>query len=397
MKHAVRIAVRLSEVRERLNELSGIEDLSEEHRAELDTLTAEYADLEARGRAAALAQEEATLNPEPPDPEKQELIGAASVADVFAAAVEQRSTEGATKELQDELGLMGDSIPLDLLAGDLEERTTGVTPAPSDVGVTQAPIVPYVFPDAAAAFLRIPQPRVSVGERLYTVLTTALTAGTPAKGAEQDHSTGAFTAFELSPARIQGSFFIAREDRARLAGMESSLRENLSMALADELDQQVLTGSEGLFAGTNLAGNDVSTATDFAAFLSGLAYGRVDGRYASGTGGLRILMGAASYAHAGATYRNNSVDRNALDRLGEITAGVRVSAHVPEVASTKQNAIVRRGARMDAVTPIWEGVQLIVDPYTQAKAGEIIVTAVMLYAHRVLRKAGFHKQAIKVS
>lgn len=393
MKDITKIAVRSSKVRERLNELSGMDDLTEEHRAEIETLTGEYKDLEARGRAAAIAQEDEVLNPEPTTPEKRELIEAASISDVLEAAIEKRETSGATKELQDELGLMADSVPLDLL----ELRTEGVTPAPGNVGVSQAPIIPAVFPDAAAAFLRIPQPRVGVGERNYTVLTTSLTAGTPGKGVDQDHSAGAFTPYELSPGRIQASFFIAREDRARLAGMESSLRENLSMALADELDQQVLVGTEGVFTGTNLPDNDRTTVTDFAAFLSGLAYGRVDGRYASGTSGLRILMGAASYAHAGGTYRNNSVDRNVLDRLGEITAGVQVSAHVPAVASTKQNAIVRRGARMDAVTPIWEGVQLIVDPYTQAKAGEIIITGVMLYATKILRQAGFHKQAIKVS
>ena len=164
------------------------------------------------------------------------------------------------------------------------------------------------------------------------------------------------------------------------------------MALSDKLDTEILAGTNGLFTGTVLANNNVTAVTDFAAYLSGLAYGRVDGTYATTTRDLRALVGAGTYAHMGSVYRNASVDRNVLDRLNEIMAGVRVSAHVPTVASNKQNAVVRRGSRMDMVAPIWQGVQLIVDPYTQAKAGEIVITAVMLYAVKLLRAAGFHKQ-----
>ena len=392
MRDTVRIAVRLSEVRERLNELAGSEELSTEERAEIETLTSEYKDLEARGRAAAIAQEAEVLSPPVEDRQKAELVERASVGDVFLSAVEQRSTDGATKELQDELGLMADSIPLELL----EVRTSGVTPAPADVGASQRPIIPAVFPQAAASFMAIPQPRVPVGEAVFTVLSTSVAAGTPAEGADQDHSTAGFTASSLEPSRIQASLFFSREDRARMAGMSEALRENLNMALADKLDAEILVGSDGLLHGTNLANHNVSAVTDFGAYLSGLAYGRVDGRYAATTTDLRVLVGAGTYAHAGSVYRNNSVDRNVLDRLADITAGVRVSAHVPAVASKKQNAVVRRGSRMDMVAPVWQGVQLIVDPYTMAKSGEIVVTAVMLYAVKILRTDGFYKQQVQV-
>ena len=238
---------------------------------------------------------------------------------------------------------------------DLEIRTSGVTPAPADVGANQQPIIPAVFPQAAAAFLSIPQPTVPTGEAVYTVLSTPATPGTPAEGADQDHSTAGFTASVLPPARIQASLFYSREDRARLSGMGEALRQNLSDALADKLDEEVLAGSNGLLHGTNLANNDASAVTDFAGYLKDLAYGRVDGSWASMVSELRIVMGSATYAHAGAVYRNNSVDRNVLERLQEITGGVRVSAHVPDASGDKQNAVIRRGMRMDSVTPIWGG------------------------------------------
>ena len=54
------------------------------------------------------------------------------------------------------------------------------------------------------------------------------------------------------PSRIQASFFYSREDRARFAGMDSALRMNLSEALSDKLDQQILNGANGLLEGTNI-------------------------------------------------------------------------------------------------------------------------------------------------
>ena len=64
----------------------------------------------------------------------------------------------------------------------------------------------------------------------------------------------------------------------------------------------------------------------------------------------------------------------------------------------KQNAIVRRGMRKDMVAAIWDGITLIPDEITLAAKGQIIViTAVMLHAVKILRKAGFHKQEINVS
>ena len=50
-----------------------------------------------------------------------------------------------------------------------------------------------------------------------------------------------------------------------------------------------------------------------------------------------------------------------------LTAGVRVSAHVPAVASNKQNNVIRLGMRRDMVAPIWEGITLLPDEITKAK------------------------------
>ena len=105
-------------------------------------------------------------------------------------------------------------------------------------------------------------------------------------------------------------------------------------------------------------------------------------------------MGAGTYGHAAAQFRSaNAGDRAALEDLMDATGGVRVSAHVPDVSNAnKQNAVIRLGMRRDYVAPLWEGVTLIPDEITKAANGQIVLTAVMLYAIKLLRADGFHKQ-----
>ena len=184
------------------------------------------------------------------------------------------------------------------------------------------------------------------------MLTTSADVGTPAENANQDETAGGFTADVLAPGRLQASFFYSREDRARFMGMDSALRDNLSMALSDKLDQQILAGDEGLLDGTNLANHAAAAITTFANYVSDFAYARVDGKYSTGLEELRVVMGAATFAHAGTTYRHQNADDIALDRIMAITGGVKVSAHVPAVAASKQNALIRLGMRRDMVAPI---------------------------------------------
>ena len=89
-------------------------------------------------------------------------------------------------------------------------------------------------------------------------------------------------------------------------------------------------------------------------------------------------------AHAASQYRSNNADFNALDSLMKDSGGTKVSSHIPAVASNRQNALIRLGSRRDYVAPIWDGIEVIVDPYSQAKAGEIVITGVMLYAKKLL-------------
>ena len=326
------------------------------------------------------------------------MLERANLGTIFDVLMSHQNPTGVEAELQQHLHLAGNQIPLDMLRGSggggrgmggLETRA--VTPGAANVGQNQQPIIPYVFPMSAAAFLGVNMPSVPAGDAVFPVLTGTLDVGTPAENASQAETTGSFSSDVLTPTRLQASFFYSREDRARFAMMDAALRENLSDGLADGLDDQILSGTNGLF--TTLTANAQTTDDTFDSYLNNLVWSQVDGRYAAMTSDLSMVVGSATYGDMGATYRNTSVDRSALDRVMELTSGVRVSAHVPAPASNRQDVVIRRGMSMTAVAPTWEGVTLIPDEITKAGTGQIVITAVMLYAVKVLRTgAGLIRQ-----
>ena len=320
------------------------------------------------------------------DPQLESLIRRADLGEIVNAVMDNRATTGAAAELQADRGLAANQVPLAMF------QARALTAAPGNVGVNEQPIIPGVFPTSVAAFLGVDMPTVGVGEAVFPVITTNAAVEALAESAEGTETDGTFSGDKLAPGRLQASFRYSAEDRARFAGMDQSLRDNLSMALSDALDKRVIAGAEGLLTGVKLANNNVNAVTTFANYISNLAMGRVDGTYASTTADLRIVVGAGTYAHAGSQYRATESDRTALDRLMALTGGVRVSAHVPGVNANKQNAVVRLGMRRDMVAPLWDGVTIIADPYTQAAKGEHILTAVLMHAVKILRTGGFYKQ-----
>ena len=394
--------VRAGAIRIRLSELASETELTDEHRAELDTLRTEYADTERRMAALRISEPDRTPieTRSTEGTEYRAMLERANVGNVYDALLNHRAVSGVEAELQQHLGLAGNQIPLDLLRGagsggrgnaGLEHRA--VTPGATNVGQVEQPVIPYVFPQSAAAFLGVDMPTVGVGEVVYPVLTATLSVEALAENAAGTETTGAFSSDVLVPSRLQASMFYSREDRARMSMLDSALRENLADGLADGLDDAILTGTNGLFTGTNLPNNAQTTNDTFDSYLTNLCWSQIDGRYASMAGDLGLLVGSRTYRDLGQTYRNASVDRSALDRLMELTGGVMVSAHVPQPAQNRQDAIIRRGMSMTATAPVWEGLTIIPDEISKAASGQIVITAVMLYAMKVLRTgAGLVKQ-----
>ena len=400
-----KLEIRRSEIRQRMNQIAGLDDLSEAVIKEEKELRDEYQKLEIRARAAKIGADlddkqakEAFKDDDKKGKELAELRQGVSLGKYLSAIADGRSPDGKEAELQKELGMGSSMIPHDAIevrqASPVIERR-GVTPSPSDVGAIQHPIIPGVYAAGAAAFLGISMPSVGVGEAVYTVLSTGATPGTPAKDGDQAESDGVFSPFVMSPGRVQASFIFRREDAAVLAGMEESLRANLSGALTEALDKQVISAGAGLL-GTGLAApSDPSAIASFDDYVSGLVGARVDGRYANSASDLRAVIGPSTFQHMSTIFLSNS-NEAIVQYIQRISGGVRVSAHVPGTASLFQDCVVARGSAMNAVLPTWSGVSVIRDEISRSGAGQLELTVIQLFAFSVLRADGFARLRFQV-
>lgn len=147
------LEIRAGEIRRRLSDIGGLTELTDETRSELDRLKLEYSDNDSRRAVLTIAGDApVTLvdNASPEGREFRSLVHRSNIGQIFDAALSKGAVDGATREIQDHLGLDSNQVPLALLVknwpdnDDLELRA--VTPAPSDVGATQNSIIDYVFP-----------------------------------------------------------------------------------------------------------------------------------------------------------------------------------------------------------------------------------------------------------
>ena len=394
LKKSLEKALRLSAIRESLNDLNAIAELSDTEKTQERDLVAELKTCEAEYRGALTAEDDATATVpiDAAETEYREILGRVNVGRIVSAFIEHRAVDGAEAEVQQHRGLASNQIPLDMLRAPVEHRA--VTTGPTNVGTTEQPAIMPVFARGVGAFLGADRPTVDAGTVAYPVLDQRPTVHGPHAASESaEETTGSFSSSLLTPGRIQASYFYKRIDAARFASLDSALRQALNGGLEEKLDGKLIAGTEGLLTGTNLPNHAAAAVTSFATYLSAFGYSRVDGRFAAALSDVRAVVGSATYAHAGDQYRSTNADYSALDALDKKTGGVRVSAHVPAASENKQNALIRLGMHDRAVLQVlWDGVTLVPDEITKAKSGEVAITAILLVATKILRADSFYKQ-----
>ena len=180
------IQIRLSECRQRLNELIGNETRSPEEQAEMETLTAEVSKREPELRAALAAeddpQEVVTNTGDSETRERAELRSRTGIADFLRAAASGTAVTGAAAEYATEhkVPTVG-HIPMTIFERSAPKpETRAITAAPAVDGPLQ-PTVPYVFERSAANSLGIMMPSVPAGQVQIPRITTAPPADTLAK------------------------------------------------------------------------------------------------------------------------------------------------------------------------------------------------------------------------
>ena len=407
MTNAQKIRLRLSQVRQRLNEIAGVEGdaFTDDVRSEAASLQTEYADLETRHRAAIVAEGEAeTRANETPDAEARErleLRSRASLTGYLRAALSGRQVDGAEAELREAAGI-GDGIPLELWDVPVEARADAPTGAPGTVGVNLDRIRPAVFANSIAPRLGIEMPRVQSGTYASATITTSLTAGSHAKGSAAQATAAGFTVSSVTPKRISARLGIRIEDVAAVgqANFESILRENLSLVLSDELDKQAINGDG---QAPNLTGilkrlTDPSapgSVADFDDFVAAFA-DSVDGLWAPTVKDIGIVCGPATYRLSAKTFRDATGqdlgDTSFADYAMARYGGWWTNRRMPDAASNVQQAILYRkgrsmmdgaGAMRTAVCPHWNEVS-IDDIYSGSAQGERFFTMHVLLGDVIL-------------
>ena len=258
-------------------------------------------------------------------------------------------------------------------------------------------------------------PRVASGTYASATITTSLTAGAKAKGADQDSTAAGFMVTSVTPKRISARLSIQIEDVAAVgqANFESILRENLALVLSDELDKQAINGNG---TAPNLTGilarlTDPTDPTDvatFDAFAAAHADG-IDGLWANTLKDVAIVCGPATMALSARTFQTATNYKGELSAAAYAmanTGGWWTNKRMPDAVSDIQQAILYRkgrsmmgsaGAMRTAVCPHWNEVS-IDDIYSDSASGSRHFTMHVLLGDVILvQPAAYAQIAFKVA
>ena len=420
MTESQKLELRRSTVRERLGEIGKFsgDEYNDTIKAEERSLQDEYTGLEVRHRTALIAEDKALDDAKAgagePDAEKRERVllrGKARLTEFLLARAQGRMVSGAEHELCAAAGVSG--IPLELWDTPQPERRSGaeqraITPAPGTGGINLDPIRPAVFAGSIGSRLGIEMPRVPSGTFASGTITTSQSAAALAKSGPAVGAVGAITVQTASPKRVSARLELTLEDIAEVgqSNFESILRQNLSLVLADALDEQMINGSG---TAPNLAGifNRLTDPTaaptavaDFDTFIGAFA-GGVDGLWANTVQDVAIVCGVETYRLSAQTFRDIATADLGAETFASyamrLFGGWWTNSRMPagatfmSVDNVQQAILYRKGRSMEggsmgmrtAVCPHWGEVS-IDDVYSGSASAERYFTMHVLLGDTII-------------
>ena len=401
MLESQKLQMRLSEIRERLNTMSG-DDETEFRAEDADALTTEYREAESRYRVA-LVKEADEIESTPTgdlDSEGREsraLELEIEVRHYVESALTDAPLEGREREFNDANKLFGVGTQLPwaaLLSPEARAEMRAATVAPDVGGTHSRSILGRVFAKSAADYLGVVSPMVPTGSANFPVLSGGVVPANVEAAGAANETAAVLTANVLDPIRLPASYRMQYESIQKLAMMEDSLRLDLAGAIEEARDAAIIAGDgtapavEGFLSELTDPSNPSAVAV-FADYASARA-GLVDGKYAMSENDVKIVCGKETYKAASAIYQSGS-GTSALEKFG-----ARVSAHVTAPASNIQKAIASM-SQGRAVAPMWPAIGLIRDVFSGAAKGEIILTATVLWNFAILDSSGFSLLEFKLA
>ena len=428
MTNKQKIELRLSEVRSRLNEISGIEGdaFTDEIRGEAGALQTEYGDLEVRHRSAIVAEgeDESRMRGEFREGDGQsaeigQLLGAVSIADYLTPASAGSGIEGRARELNAALKVeaMGKSggvaIPWAVIAGPsppVESRAFTATDSTNPFGgsIIARPILQRLFGPGILDALGVRLDSVPSGRTEWPLLAGGVAPDQKAEGVAADDAVAAsFSTETLKPKRLTGVYEFTHEQSAQVADLEQALRRDLADAVRSKMSDLALNGNEttnpqepdGFYVRVAAPTAPAAVAT-FADYAGSHALA-VDGIHAQNEMEVSSVIGVASYQHAAGVYQAGSGESGsqALMKRGAMCVA---SSFIPAPPTTGTDANTQNGnifhamgpngggaaMRGDSVAAVWPTLEVIRDIYSKASQG-VVLTWVSLWDLR----AAFRAQA----
>ena len=264
-----------------------------------------------------------------------------------------------------------------------------------------------MFEGTASQHLGVARKSVS-GLAAFPVIGSGVTAQTVGKAAAKDAEALGLTVETLDPKRISARYIFSKEDAARLgpAMFEDALRSDMRMSLATQMDDEIINGADGSGNATLIEGimeavtpTKIQGTTDGAlgSASSGLhvaqgILGLIDGKYAMRSSDLKYISNAELYSHFKTlALAVGTTDHIYLESWLSGVEGVEGmgSAHIDEITSNAGESYIiisrARGLMGAACHAVWDSVEIIRDPYTNASTGQVALTLCALHNFKLLR------------
>ena len=426
MTKSQNISLKISEKRQRLNEIAGMETdkITDDIKAEQAELAKEFSNLETQYRAALQSETtetekaKAEAGGDTTDGEAKErraLLDKVSISDYLTPAASCSPLNGAPKELADALGVPtmgakgGVAVPFELLetqyrAANTEKRAAApTTTANVSGGSEQRPILQRLFGRGILDALGVRLDAVPVGRSDWPLLTGGVAPKQKAEGAAADDAIAAtFTTKTLRPKRLTGVYEYTHEVAAQVQGLEEALRIDLRDAITAKMSELILTGAsddepKGFLSKLAAPAKPTKVAV-YADYASSHATA-VDGIHAHAETEVSSIVGVATYKHAAQVF-NQRQSESAAEAMARRSFMCASSSFIPAPASDIQDAIYHAGMdtmRGDSIAAVWPTIELIRDPYSKASSGVVLTWAMLWDAETAFRTEAYHRAAFKLA
>ena len=385
------LQLRQSEIRSRLAEIQSNDDIDDEQRAQMDELSVEYRRNETEHRAALISEEAERQANTPEDGkalERRSLLSQFEIRQAIDAEVSGIDASGPTGEIIQELrgqkDYKGTPVPFEALLETRADTTSATTPTPE----MTAPIIDRIFADSVAQRMGVRSVNIPFGDRVYPIASAGAAFGwIDGEGADLAaavaYETGDVT---LSPEHQGGTQMTITRTALKQSGatLEAAIRRDMRATIQQGLDQSTFlgTGANGQPTGILIDAATPATAidatADYAAFRAAAVQFMTD-NIVGGFDGIRIMTRPEILNimdDAVLTGTSETEWDRFLRRFSQpVLTSNAVAAPAGDPLAVDSLLTTTYAGVPPAWVGLWGGVDMIVDPYTDAASGKLRITA----------------------